>query len=183
METPTVKLLNVVLAGQPELARRLNETSLRQLKQRISLRCELQPMSLVETASYIAGRLRIAGGRPELVFTREAVEAIHKASGGLPRMINVICDNALVGGFAAQVKPLSSAFVAEVCRDFDYLSSAGASPTLTDLESVGEAAGDGLHPSTGLTSLPAAEDARSSELEPAAPIFGEFRRKSRFSFF
>ena len=83
METPTAKLLNVVLAGQPELASRLNESSLRQLKQRISLRCELQPMDLAETASYIAGRIRIAGGRPELVFTREAIAAIYKASGGL----------------------------------------------------------------------------------------------------
>ena len=73
IETTTTKLLNVVLAGQPELADRLNESSLRQLKQRISLRCELTPMDLYETASYIAGRIRIAGGRPEQVFTREAV--------------------------------------------------------------------------------------------------------------
>ena len=133
METPTAKLLNVVLAGQPELASRLNESSLRQLKQRISLRCELQPMNLAETASYIAGRIRIAGGRPELVFTREAIASIYKASGGLPRMINVICDNALVGGFAAQVKPLSSTFVADVCRDFDYASSV---PSVMSLNST-----------------------------------------------
>jgi len=182
METPTAKLLNVVLAGQPELANRLNEISLRQLKQRISLRCELQPMTLVETASYIAGRLRIAGGRPELVFTREAIAAIYKASGGLPRMINVICDNALVGGFAAQVKPLSAAFVADVCRDFDYASSAAASPSLTDLESHEEAPVNRPHLVSGPAPLPAA-DAAPTERESNAPLFGEFNRKRRFSFF
>ena len=73
IETTTTKLLNVILAGQPELSDRLNETSLRQLKQRIGLRCQLTPMELKETASYLAGRIRIAGGRPEQVFTREAV--------------------------------------------------------------------------------------------------------------
>src|SRR5436190_6826607 len=80
IETPTEKLLNVVLAGQPELADRLNETNLRQLKQRISLRCELSTFTFQETGAYIAGRLRIAGGEPAKIFTREAVLAIHDAS-------------------------------------------------------------------------------------------------------
>ncbi|MGH9314815.1 MAG: ExeA family protein, partial [Vicinamibacterales bacterium] len=106
-ETPTEKLLNIVLAGQPELAARLNEPSLRQLKQRISLRCELGPFDLINTASYIAGRLRIAGGNATEIFTKEAVTAIYEASAGLPRTINVICDNALIGGFAGQVKPVT----------------------------------------------------------------------------
>ena len=120
IETPTDKLLNVVLAGQPELADRLNEPGLRQLKQRISLRCELRAVRLSqETAAYIAGRLRIAGGRPAKIFTREAVLAIHEASQGMPRTINVICDNALIGGFAAQEQPVTRALVDEVCRDFD----------------------------------------------------------------
>jgi general secretion pathway protein A len=119
IETPTEKLLNVVLAGQPELAERLNETNLRQLKQRISLRCELRPFTFQETGAYIAGRLRIAGTDPAKVFTREAVLAIHEASGGVPRVVNVICDNALIGGFAAQTKPIVKAIVEEVCQDFD----------------------------------------------------------------
>ena len=78
IETTTTKLLNVILAGQPELSDRLNDTSLRQLKQRIGLRCQLTPMQLNETASYIAGRIRIAGGRPEQMFTREAVAAVFR---------------------------------------------------------------------------------------------------------
>ena len=119
IETTATKLLNIVLIGQPELADRLNDVSLRQLKQRIALRCELQPLSLKDTTSYIAGRLRIAGGMPEKIFTYEAVVRIHQAAAGIPRTINVVCDNALISGFAAQAKPITVAFVEEVCRDFD----------------------------------------------------------------
>ena len=119
IETATTKLLNIVLCGQPELADRLNDTSLRQLKQRVALRCELRPLSLSETASYIAGRLRIAGGAPNRIFTRETIIAIYHGSAGIPRTINVLCENALIGGFAAGVKPVPLEIAQEVCRDFD----------------------------------------------------------------
>jgi hypothetical protein len=119
METTTDKLINVVLAGQPELAGRLNKSGLRQLKQRISLWCELKPLSLQETAAYIGGRLRIAGGTPAGIFTRAAVATIYQGSSGVPRTVNVICDNALIGGFAAQVRPVSRGIVDEVLHDFD----------------------------------------------------------------
>lgn len=128
IETTTTKLLNIVLCGQPELADRLNDTSLRQLKQRIALRCELQPLTLRETASYISGRLRIAGGSPVDIFTRGAVERIYAASRGIPRTINVLCDNALINGFAAQVKPVPESVVEEVCRDFDLNRSTPVMP-------------------------------------------------------
>jgi general secretion pathway protein A len=111
--------LTLVLVGQPELADRLNDPSLRQLKQRIALRAELTSFSLKETAGYIASRITIAGGRADQVFTRDAVLAIHAASKGLPRVISVLCDNALVTGFAANVRPVGSAIVADVCKDFD----------------------------------------------------------------
>ena len=134
IETQTEKLLPVVLAGQPELAGRLNEASLRQLKQRIALRCDLAPLTLQETASYIAARIRIAGGDSARVFTREAVMLIHERSGGIPRVISVICDNALVTGFALERRPVGHAVVLDVCRDFDLRpirgirSDAGAVP-------------------------------------------------------
>jgi type II secretory pathway predicted ATPase ExeA len=124
IETSTAKLLNVVLAGQPELAERLNERGLRQLKQRISLRCEIGPLDMADTAAYVAGRLRIAGGAPAQIFSREAVAAVYEASTGLPRTINVICDNALIGGFAAQIKPVPRSVIEEVVRDFDLRSAA-----------------------------------------------------------
>jgi type II secretory pathway predicted ATPase ExeA len=164
IETATVKLLNVVLAGQPELAVRLNEPSLRQLKQRISLRCEVGALSSSETASYIAGRLRIAGGDPRYIFTREAVLAIHETSAGIPRTVNVLCDNALIGGFASQVRPVSRAIVDSVCKDFDLRAPAAtpppAAPRVAEAEPVDE------------SSAPATD----------VPMF-EQRRKSRFSFF
>ena len=126
IETATTKLLNVVLSGQPELADRLNEGTLRQLKQRVLLRCELGPLDLRETASYIAGRLRIAGGdRVEDVFTTDAVLAIHRLSGGIPRTISVICENALLGGFARGQKPVDRDVVLEVSRDFDLEGASG----------------------------------------------------------
>jgi hypothetical protein len=116
IETTTTKLLNIVLCGQPELADRLNDPSLRQLKQRIALRCELKPLTLDETAAYISGRLRIAGGSPGQIFTRETVIAIHDASAGIPRTINVLSDNTLIGGFVTQAKPIPVEVVEEVCR-------------------------------------------------------------------
>lgn len=119
LQTSSGSALTVVLVGQPELAVRLNEERLRQLKQRIALRCELAPFDLKETAAYIATRARVAGGRPEMLFTREAVLAIHEHSKGIPRTISVICDNALVNGFAADLKPVGKETIIDVCRDFD----------------------------------------------------------------
>jgi type II secretory pathway predicted ATPase ExeA len=124
IETPTTKLLNIILCGQPELADRLNEPSLRQLKQRLALRCQLLPLTAEESASYISGRVRIAGGTPEEILTREAVMAIHESSRGIPRIINVLCDNTLITGFAQQLKPIPAGVVLEICREFDLQTKA-----------------------------------------------------------
>jgi type II secretory pathway predicted ATPase ExeA len=132
IETATIKLLNIVLCGQPELAGRLNDPSLRQLKQRIALRCELRALDLPETIAYISGRLRIAGGLPESIFTFETVQRIHTAAAGIPRTINVLCDNALISGFAAQVKPISSEIAESVCADFDMGEADTAMVAWTD---------------------------------------------------
>jgi general secretion pathway protein A len=145
-ETSTEKLLPVVLAGQPELADRLNRPELRHLKQRIALRCVLTPLSLRETAAYIGTRLRIAGGEIAQVFTREAVAAIHECSGGVPRSISVICDNALLNGFAADQRPVGRDLVLDVAGDFDLRP--GTAPVIpqapraavTAVGSVGRAA-------------------------------------------
>ena len=113
------KLLTIVIAGQPELATRLNDQSLRQLKQRIALRCELRPLPLRECGVYISSRIVAAGGIPAEMFTREAVTLIHEFSRGIPRTINVIADNALLGGFAKGQRFVTRDLVREVCRDFD----------------------------------------------------------------
>ena len=119
IETNAEKLLSLVIAGQPEVASRFTDDSLRQLKQRIALRCELRPLNLRESVEYMAGRIAAAGGRPAQIFTREAVLLIHEHSRGIPRTINVIADNALVSGFAAQQRPVMTQLVREVCLDFD----------------------------------------------------------------
>jgi general secretion pathway protein A len=120
IESASEKLLSIILAGQPEIAGRLNAASLRQLKQRIGLRCTLAPLSEAETASYIAARLRTAGGDAGAVFTPDAIQTIHERSAGIPRTISVICDNSLVSGFALDRRPVDRAVIVEVCRDFDF---------------------------------------------------------------
>lgn len=192
IETPTTKLLNVVLAGQPELADRLNESSLRQLKQRISLRCELTSMNLTETASYIAGRLRIAGGRPEQVFTREAVGAVYEASRGLPRTVNVVADNALLAGFATNTRPVTSTIVHEVCRDLDIAHATAPAPAPERRPPLDPPASD--HPAdpaactswpsvAGLPAVGHPQPPREALDDDASEVFGKFGRKRKFSIF
>lgn len=130
IESDTEKLLQVVLVGQPELSERLNRPELRQLKQRVAMRCSLGPLELRETGAYIAGRLRIAGGEPAQIFSREAIEEVHQRSQGIPRLIGVICDNALVTGFALGVRPIGRSVILDVCRDFEFEASAVDTPAV-----------------------------------------------------
>jgi general secretion pathway protein A len=129
IESDSQQLLPIILVGQPELADRLNESALRQLKQRVSLRCTLAPLTCLETAAYIAARIRVAGGEPGRIFSREAVLAVHERSGGVPRTISVICDNALMTGYAEEQSVISRDVVHAVCRDFDFAGDASALPT------------------------------------------------------
>lgn len=119
IESASEKLLSIVLAGQPEVGARLSQPSLRQLKQRIGLRCSLAPLDLHSTSAYIASRVRIAGGDATELFTPDAVCEIHARSNGIPRTISVICDNALVSGYALDRKPVCRDLIIEVCNDFD----------------------------------------------------------------
>jgi len=118
IETPAQKLLPLVLAGQPELAGRLEHPSLRQLKQRVALRCEILPFQLSETAGYIASRIKTAGGVPSRLFTQEAVILVHECSAGIPRTVSVLCDNALMSAMALDRQTVDRATVLEVSRDF-----------------------------------------------------------------
>ena len=117
IETTTEKLLSIILIGQPELADRLDASSMRQLKQRVALRCELAALDLGETTAYIGTRIRVAGGEAATIFAASAIEAIYRASGGIPRTISVICENALISGFALKRRLIGPEIVDEVCRD------------------------------------------------------------------
>jgi general secretion pathway protein A len=137
----------VALVGQPELARRLEEGRLRQLKQRVALRCELTPLTLRDTAAYISARVKTAGGIATRLFTRDAVIAIHQHSKGIPRVISVICDNALVSGFAADQRPVGASIIDEVCRSLVLpVEAAGLAPPIErapEPVAVAASAGDG----------------------------------------
>ena len=119
MESDTEKLLAFVLAGQPEFAHRLSDPALQPLRQRVSLRYVLTRLNVHETASFIAGRIRLAGGDASRLFSREAVIEIHEVSGGLPRTISVICDNALLTCFGLGRTCVDRRIVQEVAADFE----------------------------------------------------------------
>jgi len=107
LETDKDKLLQLVLVGQPELNQRLNLYDLRQLKQRVMVSYHIMPLEKNEVKDYIAHRLKIAGGSCNVEFTPEAIAAISGFSAGTPRLINMICDRALLAGFAAETKIIS----------------------------------------------------------------------------
>jgi general secretion pathway protein A len=111
------KLLQIVLAGQPEFDRKLDAPSLRQLKQRIVLRCMLQPLSLEDTTEYIRARLEKAGMAEQTVFPLEVVAELHRRSQGIPRLINAICDNLLLTAFALESKTTTLQMLEEVSED------------------------------------------------------------------
>lgn len=116
LETPTEKLLQIVLSGQPELELKLKQP---QLGQRITLRCKLHALGLEETRTCIAERLRIAGANGQPIFTPEAIQAVYTYSQGIPRVINLLCEHSLIGAFADGLKPVPVSTVEDVAREFD----------------------------------------------------------------
>jgi len=118
LETSTEKLLQIVLSGQPELERTLDQPGLRQLRQRITLRAQTRPLTLEQTRGYLSTRLSIAGGQVEEIFTPEAVAAIHEFARGIPRVTNLICEHALINAFVEQQKPVTRGVIEGVARDF-----------------------------------------------------------------
>jgi general secretion pathway protein A len=117
MENRRGKLIQVILAGQPELDRKLDAPNLRQLKQRIVLRCNLEPFSASDTADYINTRMERAGSANQAVFPAELMAEIHARSQGIPRVINAICDNLLLTCFAMEGKVATLEMLDEVSRD------------------------------------------------------------------
>jgi general secretion pathway protein A len=112
-ETTNQKLMQILLVGQPELRVKLDLPELRQLKQRIGLRCHIAPLSAEETRLYIRHRLRIAGAIDAGIFTDGAIQKIADYSGGTPRVINIVCDHCLLSGFADSKKRVDAGTVSE----------------------------------------------------------------------
>jgi|HubBroStandDraft_4_1064222.scaffolds.fasta_scaffold02657_4 general secretion pathway protein A len=149
LETSTEKLLQIVLAGQPELEQKLNQPQLRQLRQRITLRAKTRQLTLEETQGYIQERMRIAGAENPDIFSPEAIVAVHRFARGIPRVTNLLCEHALVSSFADQKNPVPAEIVEDVARDFDLhvvdplAQAPPPAPALTP-PSTGEPNGD--HP-------------------------------------
>jgi type II secretory pathway predicted ATPase ExeA len=120
LETPSEKLLQIVLAAQPELETRLKRPELRQIKQRITLRCKTAALTLKETHDYIQARLHIAGANGQPVFASQAMDAVHFYSRGIPRVINLLCEHALINAYVDHVQPVPVHIVAEVAREFQF---------------------------------------------------------------
>ena len=185
-ESDTAKQLQIVLTGQPELRDVLNYPELRQLKQRVALRCEIKALPNVEeTAQYINSRLKVAGAQYPDIFSPGAVDYIFRCTAGIPRAINNLCDNAMLNGFAASEQIISRTMIQEVAETFDVLpriarveereAPARIFPAASraELWSIGSGNGNGKH------SEPADEPSEFVRISPAPEtdiIFNEHTR-------
>ena len=124
-------MLQSFLVGQPELDQKMDSPDLRQLKQRVGLRCNLQPLDLKAVEGYIHRRLELAGaeGRAKKIFSGEAVVEIYLVSKGIPRLVNTLCENSLMLGLGLQLEQITRAIVREVAADFRLNYSAPAPDT------------------------------------------------------
>jgi general secretion pathway protein A len=118
LETSTEKLLQIILCGQPELEQKLNQADLRQLRQRITLRCRTHALTQEETEGYVAERMRIAGADGPGIFSPETLERVHFYSRGIPRIINLLCEHALISGYVDQNKVIPPETIEDVAREF-----------------------------------------------------------------
>ena len=121
LETPHSKLINIILTGQPEFNEKLNVPDLRALRQRITLRYELEPLDLKETNAYVQLRMAKAGAKDAGIFTHAAIDSIYEYSGGIPRIINLLCDHALLTGFVKEAKIIDDKIIGECAKEIGCL--------------------------------------------------------------
>lgn len=162
LETFTEKLLQIVLVGQPELEQKLKQPHLRQLRQRLTLRAKTHALSLDETKAYIQQRLRIAGSNGQQIFEPEALIAVHHYAGGIPRIINLLCEHCLVSAFVDQQKIIGTDIVDTVAKDFDLGAGPEYGPTAV---STPAAAADKFDVAEALRSLATLADRLRQEDE------------------
>jgi general secretion pathway protein A len=120
LETTNEKLLQILLVGQPELDEKLDSVELRQLKQRIALRSQLQPLDLDETKGYIQRRLQLAGGNSNstVLFPADTIVRVYRHSHGIPRLINTVCENGLITAYARQARSVTPDIIEDIAADF-----------------------------------------------------------------
>jgi type II secretory pathway predicted ATPase ExeA len=171
LETPHEKLLQIVLAGQPELKQRLKRHDLRQIDQRIAFRCQTAALTLGETHDYIYARLHIAGANGKQVFAPEAMDAVHFYSRGIPRVMNLLCEHALIKACLENVRPVPLHFIEAIAREnqFDDIK-----PVAPSMDSGGTLSANLIAMQSTVVSgpihpLPASEQKRVEGLQPSVP--------------
>jgi len=117
LETEKEKLIQIILLGQPELRDKLELPALAQLRQRVNVSYHVDPLSRAEMEEYIRHRLRVAGGDTAVTFTDEALQAIYEFSGGVPRVVNMLCDRALLVGYVAETRTIDREFVLDAAKE------------------------------------------------------------------
>lgn len=137
LETSSHKLLQIVLSGQPELEERLRAPRVRQLRQRVSVWCKTRALTLEETRTYISERLRLAGAK-EQILSHDAVEQVHRWSSGIPRLINLICEHALINAFVEQVRVVPAHLITSVAKDLDLKLNDGVAEDSIEANTVCE---------------------------------------------
>jgi general secretion pathway protein A len=120
LETDKEKLLQVIMVGQLNLQPLLRSPELRQLDQRVSIRYELKPLTRDETAAYVAHRVQVAGGSASVSFTPKALQHVHQHTGGIPRLINLVCDRALLGAFSARTNRVTHDLIDRAAETLDF---------------------------------------------------------------
>ncbi len=119
LETDQHKLIQIVLAGQPELRERLQRPELRQLRQRIMVRCTLHPLSEEDTAQYIRHRLQVAGAGTDVRFSADAIRIVYEYAKGTPRMVNALCDRVMMAGYVARRRVLGAEEAQRALKDME----------------------------------------------------------------
>jgi hypothetical protein len=133
LEIPGSKLLQIVLAGQPELVEKLRRPELRQLRQRIMFRSNLVPLSVEETSGYVKSRLTNSGAKDTAVFSAESLKAVHTYARGIPRVVNLLCEHALLAGYTKKLPVITPAVVRRVAAEFELCSQPAAPSELGEL--------------------------------------------------
>jgi type II secretory pathway predicted ATPase ExeA len=119
LETEKEKLFQMILVGQPELREKLASPNLKQLRQRIGVRFHIMPLSNSEISEYIYHRLKVAGSGGDIKFSDDAIEMIYKYSGGIPRLINVVCDKALLSAYVVETKYIDAVNIEKCINEIE----------------------------------------------------------------
>lgn len=188
VETPTEKLLQIIIAGQPELEESLRRPEFRQLKQRVSTVCRLKPLNIDELREYLQHRLTHAGLPTQSLFPEETVDAIFAYTQGIPRLINSVCDASLQTGFALQSSTITPSIIDEVAKDLDLTSMVPANPLALNGHMALASAGMNGGPRPVLEPAATNGNARNGKignvaLEVRIPMESYSRRQQSLGFF